>query len=98
MEEIPLGLWELAPIPALIGAVMALYWLLATGRLVPRSSHERELAHQKERADEWKETALDQRAVKQEIREQNTMLMETARITSKFFAEVETDVEDTRTG
>lgn len=97
VEFLP-GIWNLAPIPALIGMVVLLYWLLASDRLIPRSSHERALAQQKERADEWKETAMDQRKVNQEIREQNTMLLESARITAKFFVDVDKNVEDTRTG
>lgn len=78
--------------------IILTYWLLASGRLIPKSSHERETSHLRERAAEWKETAMDQRDVNQEIREQNTMLLESARITAKFFSDVNTDIEDTRTG
>lgn len=78
--------------------IIMTYWLLSSGRLVPKSSHEREMSLERKRADEWKETAMDQRDVNQEIREQNTMLLESARITAKFFSDVNTDIEDTRTG
>ena len=38
------GLWNLTPYGALIGMAVLLYWLIATGRLIPRASHDRELA------------------------------------------------------
>lgn len=88
------ALWNVAPLPGLVGLLLTLYWLLATGRLIPRSSHERELSQQRDRADEWKETALDQRKVNQEIRAQNTMLLESARITDKFYSDVKKNVHE----
>ncbi|MBK0420146.1 hypothetical protein JD276_14000 [Leucobacter sp. CSA1] len=94
MEALP-GIWSLTPIGALLGAVVTLYWLLGSGRLIPRSSHERELAQAVKRGDEWKETALDQRTVNAEIRRQNTMLLEAGRTGAKFFADVAPSIEDT---
>lgn len=47
MIELP-GIWSLSPLGALLGAIIVLYWLLATGRLIPRSSHERELTAERE--------------------------------------------------
>jgi hypothetical protein len=38
------GLWGLTPIGFGIGVVALLYFLLATGRLITKSSHEREIA------------------------------------------------------
>lgn len=87
MESLP-GIWSLSPLGALIGAVVTMYWLLGSGRLIPRSSHERELSQAErhmvqadKRGDEWKETALTERAVNQEIRRQNTLLLEASRST-----------------
>lgn len=93
MELIP-GVWDVAPISGIVGLLLILYWLLATGRLIPRSSHERELAQQKERADEWKDTAMDLRAVNAEVRTQNSTLIESARITDKFYSDVKKNVHE----
>lgn len=92
------GLWDLAPIPAMIGLITTFYWLLVTGRLIPRSSHERELNQQKEQTTDWKTAAKEQKEINQEIRQQNSVLLETARITSKFFVDVDKNLDDTRTG
>lgn len=101
METLP-GIWSLSPLGALIGAVVILYWMLGTGRLIPKSSHERELEQADKRAsradmrgDEWKETALTERAVNQEIRRQNTLMLEASRTATKFFADAPIGVEDT---
>jgi len=83
MIELP-GLWSLTPIGFGIGVVAVFYWLLATGRLIPRSSHERELAVANKRGDEWKETALEQRAVNAEVRSQNAKLIEANRVVESF--------------
>lgn len=42
MEALP-GFWSLTPIGGMLGMLAILYWLLATGRLVTKSSHEREI-------------------------------------------------------
>lgn len=79
------GIWSLSPLGALIGAVVLIYWLLASGRLIPRGTHEIIVAQERKRGDEWKETAFEQRAVNQEIREQNTVLIEGQRISDRFY-------------
>lgn len=85
-EEFTLpGIWSLSPLGALIGAVVLIYWLLASGRLIPRGTHESIVGQERKRGDEWKETAFEQRAVNQEIRVQNTMLLEAQRISDKFY-------------
>lgn len=95
MDVLP-GVWSLSPLGALIGAVVILYWMLGTGRLIPRSSHERELEQANRRGDEWKDTALEQREINAEIRKQNSTLIEAARITTDFFGKVSApDIEDT---
>ncbi len=85
------GLWSLAPIPALLGVVALFYWLLATGRLIPRSSHERELAAAEKRnadavarGDEWKGTALELQKVNTEIRKQNGQLIQANQVVESF--------------
>lgn len=95
MVELPTGIWNLTPIGGLIGVVVVLYWLLASGRLVPRSTvlrieaaHAVVVAAESKRGDEWKESALDQRAVNQEIRSQNGVLLEAVRTSSHFFSSV----------
>lgn len=95
MESLP-GIWSLSPLGALIGAVVLIYWLLASGRLIPRGTHDIIVGQERKRGDEWKETALDQRAVNHEIRKQNTTLIDSQRITAEFFAKVSPpDMEDT---
>src|SRR6476620_1823278 len=84
MLELPAGLWSLSPLGALIGVIVLIYWLLATGRLIPKSSHERELAQAEKRGDEWKETANEFRAVNAEIRKQNSQLLESNRVVESF--------------
>lgn len=96
MDFLP-GVWGLTPLGGVLGMSVTLYWLISSGRLIPRASHEREMTLVRERGDEWKKAALDQQHVNQEIRSQNTALLETARITAKFFGDVGIDVEDTGT-
>ena len=94
MDALP-GIWSLTPIGALVGLLVFLFIALARGWLIPRTSHEREMGQANKRGDEWRETALDQRAVNQEIRRQNTMLLEAGRTATDFFGKVTTDIEDT---
>ena len=83
MIELP-GLWSLSPLGAMLGIVVLVYWLLATGRMIPKSSHERELGVASRRGDEWKETALQQRAVNAELLKQNAQLLEANRVVQAF--------------
>lgn len=94
MESLP-GIWSLSLPGALIGLVVLLAVSVIRGWFIPRSSHERELAQSDKRGDEWKETVMAERAVNQEIRKQNTMLIESGRTARKFFAETSIDIEDT---
>lgn len=84
MIDLPANIWSLSPLGALIGVIVLIYWLLATGRLIPKSSHERELAQAEKRGDEWKETAHDQRAVNAVLRAQNSDLIESNRVLESF--------------
>jgi hypothetical protein len=83
MDALP-GLWSLTPIGGMLGLLALMYWLLATGRLITKGSHERELKMEAKRGDEWKETALETRAVNAEVRTQNTQLIEANRIVESF--------------
>jgi len=52
MEELGLpGIWGLTPLAALTGVITLLYWLLATGRLITKGSHEREIGIYKDQVD-----------------------------------------------
>jgi hypothetical protein len=84
MEALP-GLWSLTPIGALIGVVVLAYWLLAGGKIIPRATHERELAAANKRGDEWKETALDGRRIIAAQEQQIRALLESNRIADHFF-------------
>lgn len=84
MDALP-GLWSLTPIGGIVGVIVVLYWLLATGRLITRSSHERELAQSNKRGDEWKETALDGRKTISAQSSQITMLTQANQITEHLF-------------
>lgn len=96
--ELP-GIWNLTPYGAILGMVVILYWLIVTGRLVPRSTHERELAardsahavnleQSNRRGDEWKETALEGRVVIREQSEQIGKFADAARAPAEFFGTV----------
>ncbi len=90
------GIWSLSPLGALIGAVVLIYWLLASGRLIPRGTHEAIVGQERRRGDEWKETAHELRDANAKIRDQNGTLIESARIASDFFAKISpSDIEDT---
>lgn len=95
MIELPAGIWNITPYGALVGMIVLAYFYFASGRVIPRASHERELAAANKRGDEWKETALDQREVNAEIRAQNTMLLEASRAASHFFQQVSPTVDET---
>lgn len=88
MIELPASIWSLTPVGFAIGVVVLVYILIATGRLIPKSSHERELEQANRRGDEWKETANDLRAVNAEIRKQNGQLLDANVATESFFRAV----------
>lgn len=96
--EIPTGIWELTPVGALIGLIVVLFWLTSTGRYIPRSSHERELAAANKRGDEWKETALVTRTLNLELTKQNSTLVEATKTPAEFFGTVMRDGGGSRVG
>lgn len=97
MIELP-GLWSLTPIGFGLGVVALVYWLLITGRLVPRSTHDRIVAVQKERGDEWKETALDLRKTNGVVVAQNTELIQSSKVVEQFLRAAGPSIGDTGRG
>jgi len=87
MPDLP-GFWSLTPIGALVGVVVLAYWLLATGRVIARSTHVRELAMSDKRGDEWKETAKARQELIEAQTVQITALTESAKTAAQFFGTV----------
>lgn len=74
-----------------IGAVtivVLVVLMILTGRLLPRSTHESQLAAANRRGDEWKETALDGRKVISEQSAQISTLTEATKTPAEFFGTV----------
>lgn len=90
MEVLP-GIWSLSPLAALVGVLVLQFWFLATGRIITRGSHDRELGLTTRRGDEWKETAVQVRAVNSELLKQNSQLIEGNRIADHFFRSASED-------
>lgn len=89
MEALDLtGIWGLSPVAALIGTTVFLFLSLARGWVIPKSSHEREMASANKRGDEWKETALDTRILNNELVRQNSTLVEATKTPAEFFGTV----------
>jgi len=84
MEALP-GLWQLSPIGFGIGVVALVYWLLLTGRLIPRASHEREMNQSNKRGDEWKDTALTERAAREKTSGQLDLALDANRAWEAVF-------------
>lgn len=85
------GLWNLTPYGALVGMLVFLFLAVARGWVIPRASHERELASANRRGDEWKETALDTRILNVELAKQNSVLTEATKTSAEFFGTVMRD-------
>lgn len=95
MEALP-GLWSLTPIGGMLGMIALFYWLLATGRLITRASHEREIAIVSKRGDEWKETALVERDGREKATALATTAVTSSTITDNFFrAHTPAEIADT---
>lgn len=95
IPELP-GLWGLTPWGLLLGLAALILTSVIRGWWVPKPTHERELQQERQRGDEWKETALDQRAVNQEIRKQNGQLIEGQRVVEQFLRAAGPPFEDTQ--
>lgn len=95
MIELP-GLWSLSPVGFGLGVIVIVYWLLVTGRLVPKASHDREMLTAKVRGDEWKETALEYRKTNSVLLEQNGGLIEANKVVGAFLRAASPDQGDTQ--
>ena len=101
MEILP-GVWNLTPYGALVGMVVLVYVAMVRGWVVPRHTHERELAAQAAahavnlaqanlRGDEWKETADLRGKLISEQSAQITTLVEATKTPAEFFGTVMRD-------
>jgi hypothetical protein len=95
IPELP-GLWSLTPWGAILGILVFLTMAISRGWLIPKSIHERFVDQERVRGDEWKETALDQRAVNAEIRKQNGQLIESQQVVQAFLRAASPPFEETK--
>ena len=96
MPELP-GLWSLTPIGGMIGMLVILFWMLATGRLITKSSHERELGLANTRANEWKDAHARSEDARAVALDQNSALLAGVRIADKFYKDFLPPQPDERT-
>lgn len=85
------GLWNITPYGAIVGMVVFLFLSLARGWLIPRSSHEREMAGAIKRGDEWKEVAEGREELYTVVLGQNTVLIEASKVSAEFYGTVMRD-------
>lgn len=88
LTQLP-GLWSLTPIGALIGMLVLMFYLTGTGKYIPRSSHERELAAANKRGDEWKEVAMAKDKQIEVQGAQNSVLIEATKTSAEFFGTIQ---------
>lgn len=80
------GFWaNVSAIGALIGVLVWNILSVTRGTYVPRKSHERELALERQRAEDWRQTALAYQESNNTLLAQNRTLIESNRITDAFF-------------
>lgn len=96
MPELP-GLWSLSPLAALVGALVVLYLMLASGRLVTKSSHERELKREIARGDEWRDALKASEIARASLQTQNSALLAGVRIADKFYRDFLPEAPDENT-
>lgn len=82
METLP-GIWGLTPYGALLGVLVLLFWMIATGRLVPRKTHEEIVSQEHTRGDEWKQVAGERKQTINSLIVQNTAMLEATKTTAK---------------
>lgn len=86
MEVIELpGIWSLTPLGALIGVLVIQFWMMATGRLITKGSHERELAIKELQVNDWKDIAKEERLAAAIHIEQKGKLIEAGTAATAFF-------------
>lgn len=67
------------------GAILVLVvFMILTGRLIPKATHDREMANAVTRGDEWKRTAEETQKVNSEIRSQNSQLIKANEVVEAF--------------
>jgi hypothetical protein len=93
--ELP-GLWSLSPIGFALGVVALVYWLLVTGRLIPKSTHEALVGSERNRANEWRASSDKFEQVNTEIRKQNGSLIEANRVVESFLKASSNHLGDTQ--
>jgi hypothetical protein len=77
----------------LVGVVV----LILTGRLIPISTHRREVDREKNRGDEWKSAHAESEIGRAKALEQNGALLAGVRIADKFYKDFLPPVPDDRT-
>lgn len=87
LAQLP-GLWSLTPYGAVLGMLVLIFWLTGTGRYIPRSSHEREMAAANKRGDEWKESSEMKDVLIAALTKQNGVLIETTKTSAEFYSTV----------
>lgn len=92
------GIWSLTPLGFGLGVVVVVYLLRITGKLIPKSTHERELATHKMRGDEWKETALEHRKVNEILRTQNGDLIHANKVVEQLLRSAGPNLGETTQG
>lgn len=88
LAQLP-GLWSLTPYGAVLGMLVLMFWLTGTGRYIPRSSHDRELAVANKRGDEWKEAHDAKDKLLAVAMSQNSVLIETTKTNAEFFGTIQ---------
>ncbi|WP_404474861.1 hypothetical protein [Microbacterium aerolatum] len=71
-----------------VAIVALVVMMILTGRLLPRSTHESQLAAANKRGDEWKETADMRGDLIQTLTAQNSTLIEATKTPAEFFGTV----------
>ncbi|PPF64531.1 hypothetical protein C5E11_03830 [Clavibacter michiganensis] len=79
------------------GAIVILVvYLIITGKLIPAGTHKREVTEIQTSRDAWKTAHTRSEDARQALAQQNFQLLETARISAKFYADFLPPSEDTQ--
>lgn len=89
MEALP-GLWSLTPVGALIGFIVLLGWMLATGKLYTKAQHDEIVGLHEERAQTLTTAGDRLQSALTAANEQNKELLVAAGITADFFKRADT--------
>lgn len=91
MEAALPGLWSLAPFPALLGVLVFLILALSRGWIIPKSSHEREVAIYKGIVENKDKTI-------ESLQAQNTSLLEVGRTVQAVLRSAGPSVDESTRG